>query len=147
MVLFCQTVPSRLTGISSFTQSLLATRRWNITRSARGTIVKTLLEKAQLTKQENPNHELRVFRTQRDSDDLQNILTSIDETIDPLENTIVADKNQYSLSSGKPLPEVAKDDILPFLKKVRREKRYSFYVTIVMHLHSHSSGGTTKFLT
>ena len=106
---------SRLTGISSFTQSLSATRRWTITRAARGVIVQALLEKASMSNKDSPSHELRNFRIKRDNQDLANISEKIDETINPFSDDLREDVNLYVLSTGKSAPKDVKEDLLNFI--------------------------------
>ena len=88
---------SRLTGISSFTQSLPATRRWTLTRTARGVIAQALHEKANMSNKDNPSHELRKFWINRDNQDLASISANIDETINPFSDDLREDGNLYIL--------------------------------------------------
>ncbi len=107
---------SRLTGISSFTQSLPATRQWALTRAARGVIVQALLEKASMSNKDNPSHELRNFRIKRDNQDLASISAKIDETINPFTDDLLEGSNLYVLSTGKSAPEGVKEDLLKFIQ-------------------------------
>ena len=76
---------SRLTGISSFKQSIAAKKsRWTITRSARNAVRGSLLTKAGLKSDEQDTHkELRPSRVERDNVYLKKIVERIYASFNP----------------------------------------------------------------
>ena len=74
---------SRQDGIATFTQCVNARKRWTLTRSFTGAIVECLLDIAGFTLSEEMSQELKPYRIKRDNTDLQAIVKSLDETLNP----------------------------------------------------------------
>jgi hypothetical protein len=113
---------SRQTGITSFHQSLGATKRWTLTRSARSNIVRHLLEKAGITKQHNPSHELAKSKVTKFQSDFHSISQMIETTMNPFAESLVADSDLYCLSDGKAMPEEVKRDMIAIFVKGKKWK-------------------------
>ena len=101
---------SRLTGISSFTTSATARRRWLITRSARSAIIGSLLEKTGLKSPDEGMKDLKVHRIIKDNEDMNKVLDTITAHMDPFH--METDDNLYCLSTGKSVPGEVKQDLL-----------------------------------
>ena len=108
---------SRMTGISAFTQSLPAQRRWNVTRYVRSQVIDYVMEKAAMKHYETVYQESRPYRIQRDHEDFVKINETIDSTMNPFQE--VEESNQYliNFSSGKPAPDEVRNDLLNAIKK------------------------------
>ena len=65
------------TGIAAFTNSIKARKRWTITRSTRGTIVRKLLEMTGLSNLEEASQELKPYRIIRDNRDVEEVITAL----------------------------------------------------------------------
>ena len=72
-----------MTGISAFTRSISARRRWMITHSARSTILGCLFDLAGLKKHEDATQELKHHRIVRDNSDVDKIVSGIENTLNP----------------------------------------------------------------
>ena len=101
---------SRLTGISSFTTSTTARRRWLITRSARSAIIGSLLEKSGLKSSDECIKELKPYRIKKDNEDMKKLLDTISNHMNPFQ--IELDEDLYCLSSGKSVPSEVKQNLL-----------------------------------
>ena len=107
---------SRLTGISAFSHSSEARRRWMITRAARSQIVGKLFSKAGLSKSEDVLKELTQHRIKRDNADLQTLKNGILSMMNPFGDS-VKDDNLYCLSNGKQLQDSIAKDMLTTKEK------------------------------
>lgn len=107
---------SRLTGISAFTQSITARKRWMITRTVRSSIVGQLMAQAGLSHREDCSHELKPSRVQKDNKDLQKIIHGIENTMIPFGDD-TQDGNLYCLATGK----VASKDVQIDLETMREK--------------------------
>ena len=74
---------SRQTGIAAFTDCIKARKRWTITRSRRGTVVKLLLDMTGLTNTADASQELKPYRIKRDNQDVLNIISVFTTTLNP----------------------------------------------------------------
>ncbi len=74
---------SRQGGIAAFTQCVEARKRWTLTKSFRGAVAGCLLEIAGLSHGEDISQELKPYRIKRDNADLQSVIHSLEETLDP----------------------------------------------------------------
>lgn len=101
---------SRQTGISAFTTSSSARRRWMVTRAARGAIVGSLLEKAGLRSGDDSAKELKDYRISKDNDDLKKVQDALQAHMNPFQ--LEADGNLYCLSTGKNVPSDIKNDLV-----------------------------------
>ncbi|MCG7875152.1 MAG: hypothetical protein N0C90_02335 [Candidatus Thiodiazotropha endolucinida] len=102
---------SRLTGITSFSRSVSARRRWMVTRSVRSELVGHLMDKSGLKPKAAVVQELKPSRIQRDNSDLKKIITGIGATMDPFLVDFRDDK-LYCISTGTVMPSDIADSIL-----------------------------------
>lgn len=101
---------SRQTGISSFTTSATARRRWLVTRSARSAIIGSLLEKTGLKSPDECIKDLKGHRIRKDNEDMHKVLDTITAHMNPFQ--IETDDNLYCLSTGKSVPNDIKTNLL-----------------------------------
>ena len=90
---------SRHTGISAFTQCVKARKRWTITRSMRGAVVACLLDMAAITTKDEVTQELKPYRIKRDNSDLEKLIKSLEDTMNPFSD--ISEDRLYCLSTGK----------------------------------------------
>ena len=100
---------SRQRGIAAFSQNVSARKRWTVTRSFRGAIVGCLLEMADVTLLDDSVQELKPSRVARDNDDLKNLITELENTLNPFG---IDDKDLYCLSTGKAASSGVRDSLL-----------------------------------
>lgn len=79
---------SRLTGITSATNSYCARLRWMVTKSTRASFISLVQEMAGLTVKNDVAAELRPARIDRDIKDLKQILKQIEESRNPFDKKI-----------------------------------------------------------
>ena len=101
---------SRHTGITAFSTTDGAKRRWMVTRSARSAIVGSLLEKAGLKTCEDTMKDLKGYRITRDNDDLKKVKDAIEDRINPFQ--MVVDEKLYCITTGKSIQDEIKHDLL-----------------------------------
>ena len=106
---------SRSTGISAFSQSDSARRRWMITRSVRSAIIGHLLSSAGLKTSEDVSKSLRPYRVVKDNEDLSKIIHAIQNTMNPFE--LEPEQNLYCLTTGLKVADNIRDDLLSCRKK------------------------------
>ena len=102
---------SRQTGITAFTQSVGARKRWNITRPMRAAVVNSLKGMAGLTTREEVSQELKPNRIKRDRGDLEKLMSGIEDTMNPF-NQASPDSKLYCLTTGRPASTEVADDLL-----------------------------------
>ena len=113
---------SRQTGITSFTNSEAARKRWMVTRTVRSQIIGDLLNMAGLKEGDDCTKELKSHRIKKDNADLQATITGIKECMNPFENN----SNQLiCLSSGRACSDSVKSDLL-HCKDIGRQWRNDF---------------------
>ena len=100
---------SRQRGIAAFSQNVSARKRWTVTRSFRGAIVGCLLEMADVTLLDDSVQELKPSRVARDNDDLKNLITELENILNPFS---IDDKVLYCLSTGKAASSGVRDSLL-----------------------------------
>ena len=106
---------SRLTGISAFSQSYTARRRWMITRSVRSAIVGALLSKTGIRKKGDVNQELKPSRIQRDNKDVSSLIDCIKATKNPFD-TEIRNEDLLCISTGNRVKDDVKNEILSCVK-------------------------------
>jgi len=111
---------SQMTGISAFTQNFNARRRWMITHSMRSAILGHLFDMAGLRKPEDSTQELTNHRITRDNSDLQKIISAIQDTQNPFDETI-NDRHLYCLTTGKATSEQVQTELLHCVETGRRQ--------------------------
>ena len=79
---------SRQGDIAAFMQCVEARKQWTLTRSFRGAVVGCLLEVAGLSLGEEITQELKPYRIKRDNNDLQSVLNSLGETLNPFQESL-----------------------------------------------------------
>ncbi|RUM44803.1 MAG: hypothetical protein DSY80_04015 [Desulfocapsa sp.] len=109
---------SRSTGISAFSQSESAKRRWMVTRSVRSAIIGSLLGSAGLKAKEDVSKSLRPYRIKKDNTDLNKIIETIHTTMNPFAQEI--DDNLYCLTTGVKVNDEIKEDLLFCLDKGKK---------------------------
>ena len=80
-----------------------------MTRSFRGAIVVCLLEMAGVALLDDSVQELKPSRVARDNDDLKNLITELENTLNPFG---IDDKDLYCLSTGKAASSGVRDSLL-----------------------------------
>jgi len=65
------------TGITAFTQSVSARKRWMTTRTVRSSIVGHLMTKVGLLKKEDVHKDTKQTRVERDNSDLQKLIAGV----------------------------------------------------------------------
>ena len=90
---------SRHTGISAFTQCVKARKRWTVTRSMRGAVVSCLLDMAAITTKDEIIQELKLYRIKLDNSDLESLIQSLEDTVNPFQNN--PEGKLYCLSTGQ----------------------------------------------
>lgn len=105
-----QDAASRSTGITAFQQNIAAKSRWTATRSARSTMVGSLMTKAGLQQKEDVKKELKPSRVKRDHEDLTKIVEGIEACFNPF--TGEKSEKLFSISTGKATSEAVKKDLL-----------------------------------
>lgn len=106
---------SRLTGISAFTQSYNARRRWMITRSVRSAIVGSLLSKAGIKPKADVNQDLNPSRLERNNKDVNNLIETILSTSNPFDPNMKTD-DLLCISTGHKINKDVKQEILSFVE-------------------------------
>ena len=101
---------SCLTGISAFSRSTDARKRWMITRSMRSSIVSHLLKEAGMAKQEDTSQELQAHRVKRDNEDVKKLTEGIKSTLNPFDEP-ACDENLYCISTGQAASDRVKNDL------------------------------------
>lgn len=102
---------NKLTGITSFTNSLYARQRWSETHSARKAIITHLIEHLQLNElSENSAsvHQTNIFNTQ-----VENFITEVQNNINPFSENLNRLK-LFNISTGKS----TSDSVAEFILKV-----------------------------
>ncbi|CAG9818900.1 unnamed protein product [Phaedon cochleariae] len=103
---------NKLTGITSFTNSISARRRWAASHSLRTSSVTNLLENLKLTSAEDVSNDLRNHRIEKDNAFLQEMVNHISTTLNPFLSAI-SDHNQLlNLATGKAATECTKNFLL-----------------------------------
>ena len=105
---------SRQTRVAVFTQCVKARKRWTVTRSMRGSIVGCLLEIAGMTTQEGISQELKLYRIQRDNNDLQMVVKRLEEM---LNSFTMDDDKLYCLTTGRAASIDVMSDLLTIVNK------------------------------
>ena len=100
---------SRHTGISAFTQCVKARKRWTVTRSMRGAVVACLLDMAAITTKDEITQELKLYRIKRDNSDLENLIKSLEDTMNPFQNN--PEDKLYCLSTGQAASNEVQSDL------------------------------------
>ena len=77
---------SRHTGISAFTQCVKARKRLTVTHSMRGAVVACLLDMAAITTKDEITQELKLYRIKRDNADWENLIKTLEDTMNPFQN-------------------------------------------------------------
>ena len=103
---------SRLTGISAFTQSLAARRKWMLTRAVRSAIVGELYKKAGLGRSDNVAQENKPYRIKRDNADLKKLKKGIEDTLNPFSEAEQLGDKLYCISTGKAVNDDIKTNLL-----------------------------------
>ncbi len=113
---------SRLSGITSMTNSYSTRLRWMITKSARAEFVSKVQEMVGITKTEDVTSDLTLARLQRNAEDLQKVIRQIRETYNPFMNEI--DRDQLiNISTGKVASECVKEFLLSVPTKGRERHK------------------------
>jgi len=90
---------SRQRGISAFTNSEDARRRWMVTRAMQSQVVGNVLDLADLTCKDDVARTLRRSRIERDNADIKKVVQTIEETMNPFE--IDAEEKLYCLAAER----------------------------------------------
>ena len=91
-----------------------------ITHSARSAILGCLFELAGLKKHEDATQELKHHRIQRDHSDTRKLVSGIENTLNPFDETY-QDENLFCLSTGKATSKIVKTELLHIIKTGRKE--------------------------
>ena len=91
---------SRHTGITAFTNSMAARRKWMTTKTIRSAVVGHLLKRAGMKSTDECTQELKPYRIQRDNQDLQKIIERVEGTMNPFDHE-APDRNLYCIATGK----------------------------------------------
>lgn len=91
---------SRLTRISSITQSESARKRWVIIQAMRSSVVGYLLGMAGLQQKEGVSKECKASRIQRDQHDVDQVTNGIESSLNPFKEENI-DSQLYCISTGK----------------------------------------------
>ena len=106
---------SQRTGIGALTNSISARQRWTDSHFVRTEIISHLLEDLALTQKEDVSQDLKVNQVKRNNKDLDAIITSIKETMNPFSGTIERDI-LYNIGTGKS----ASNETTNFLLNVKK---------------------------
>ena len=71
-----------------------------------------LLEKAELKKDQNPSHELGKSKVKKFHTDSENIMSMIETTMNPFDDSLIDETSLYCLVDGKKCPDDTKEDLL-----------------------------------
>lgn len=94
---------SRLTGITSATNSYSARMRWMITKSTRASFTSLVQEMAGLIEKDDVSAELRPSRMERDVSDLKKVMNHIQDSCNPFEMDEEAQSKDklFNINTGK----------------------------------------------
>ena len=106
---------SRTRGITSFSNSHGAFRRWSITLTQRNMALTDLCELVSLPKGEEPVNQLRKWRIKRDNADMIVISKTVNNTSNPFADHSPADL--VNVSSGRAANEATKRYLLETLNR------------------------------
>lgn len=99
-------------GISYFTNSIPARRRWAASHSLRTSVVTHLLESLKINSHEDVTNDLRGHKLKTDNMLIKELINQIGSTLNPFSSDML-DKNQlFNLSTGKSTSEATKNFLL-----------------------------------
>lgn len=108
---------SRHTGIAAFTDCIEARKRWTITRSRRGAIVRSLMDMVGLNNSTTEaSQELKPSRVKRDNQDVSQVISSFTTSLNPFSRD-KEDKKIFHITSGRAVSEDVANDLLNVVKK------------------------------
>ena len=111
---------SRLTGISSATNSYTARLRWMVTKSTRASFISLVQEMAGLIVNDDVAAELRPARIDRDMRDLKKVMRQIEDSRNPFEmevETEASQKKLFNINTGKATSDEIRESLLRIPKE------------------------------
>ena len=108
---------SHSTGITAYTNSDSARKKWAITHSARSAVLSHLFKVTGLKSQEDTTKTLRPHRVKKDNKDLGRVIEGVKNTMNPF--SIDADDGLYCLTTGARVKDNIRDDLVNCKSKGR----------------------------